>query len=187
MQFRNLAHGLGVLAIAGFGAVGGNAAEPVESKPLFSRWKNPFAETPKTAMPAAELKTASAMGPVVPRPVTGPLSAETFSAVLKEEQAAYTRRLEVCMQLRKVAFESSNDALSLQADELERLAELTYKTRIARIGMKSNFRNNSGAEDLERSVGSAMKSTPLASGVQSPAEIRPATAQLKNQFREVKP
>lgn len=175
-MFRTLACGL----VAGVVAGSGFAAEPAaESKPLLARW-NPFAApAPPTKAPAA--------GPVISRPPVGPLSAETLLSVLREEQDAYTRRLEVCTQLRKVAFQKDNDKLAAQADELERMAEMTYRTRITRLGVKSNLRTNRGADDLERSLGSTMNATPLTIGVQSPADARPATAQLKNNFREVNP
>jgi hypothetical protein len=186
MVIRNWLRCLGVLALAVPTAASGLAAEPAEPKPLITRL-NPFANSTKPAAPEATAKPAANVGPVVQKPMLGPLSSETISSVLRDEQAAYTRRLEVCTQLRKVAFETNNDQLAIQADELERLAEITYKTRVARLGVKQNLRSNAGAEDLERSLGSNMKSTPLTSGVQSPADVRPATAQLKNQFREVKP
>jgi hypothetical protein len=187
-MFRNLARGLGSLAftaaLAGPGFAADPAAAPAESKPLLARL-NPFAQSKPTApAPVAKAPTA---GPVVSKPAAGPLSSETLLSVLREEQDAYTRRLEVCMQLRKVALEKDNDKLLAQADELERMAEITYKTRIARLGVKSNLRTNQGADDLERSLGSTMNSTPLTSGVNSPADARPATAQLKNKFREVQP
>ena len=187
MFIHNWLRRLGVLALAVPTAASGFAAEPSEPKPLITRL-NPFANSAKPSVPATTAKPSAAdVGPVVKKPILGPLSTETISSVLRDEQAAYTRRLEVCTQLRKVAFETNNDQLAIQADELERMAEITYKTRVARLGVKQNLRSNGGAEELERSLGSNMKSTPLTSGVQSPADIRPATAQLKNQFREVKP
>jgi len=185
MFICNWVRRLGVLTLAVPATL--SAAEPAESKPFIARI-NPFATAPKPAVPAVNAKAPPAeTAPLATRPVAGPLTPETLLSVLREEQEAYTRRLEVCSQVRKVAFETSNDRLAVQADEMERLAEITYKTRIARLGVKSNLRTNAGAEDLERSLGSNMKSTPLTSGVQSPADVRPATAQLKNQFREVKP
>lgn len=188
-MFRTLARGLGSLALYGAVAGPGFAAEPSEPKPLIARL-NPFAPSDKPTAPATVAKAPSNV-PVVSRPATGPLSAETLLSVLREEQDAYTRRLEVCTQLRKVALDMADEKrsaqLAAQADELERMAEITYKTRVTRLGVKSNLRSNQGATDLERSIGSTMNATPLTSGVDSPADARPATAQLKNNFREVKP
>jgi len=183
-MFRNSARRLCALVI--LAAVAGSvfAAEPVESKSLAARL-NPFSGSSKPSLSPAPASPV----PAKPSPntqISGPLSPETLNEALREEQAAYTRRLAVCLQLRKVAYEKNDDALAAQADELERLAEITYKSRFARFGGKSNLRTNQGADDLDRTLGSTMTATPGSMGVRSPADARPTVAQLKN-FREVKP
>ena len=53
-------------------------------------------------------------------------------------RAARTRRMDVCLALRKVADKRSDDALFAQADELERQATMVRDQRLARLGVKSS-------------------------------------------------
>ncbi len=149
------------------------ADPPAESRSVMSRL-NPFGDTGKPA-PA----------PVRPLPAVGPLAPDVMIAALQAEQDAYARRLDVCTELRRVAAGTKDDKLGLKADELERLAEVTYNQRIAKLGVKSQHRGTPGLDKLDGELGTGVAVNPLKTGVKSPADARPATAQA-SKFREVK-
>ena len=149
------------------------ADPPAEPRSMMSRL-NPFGETVKPA-PA----------PGRPLPALGPLAPEAMIAALQAEQDAYARRLDVCTELRRVAADTKDDKLGLKADELERLAEATYNQRIAKLGVKSQHRGAPGLDKLDSELGTGVALNPLKTGVKSPADARPATAQA-GKFREVK-
>jgi hypothetical protein len=118
----------------------------------------------------------------------GPLSAEAKNEALAKEREAYFRRTQVCLQLRKIAMETGDEALLQHADKLDTLALQTYKTRISRFGVKTPA-DIAPLEDLDRKLGTGIAATPLTSGIRVPSEAqpaRPATAQIRN-FREVAP
>ena len=106
------------------------AEKPAESRLLLSRM-NPFGSS-TTGKPAP--------APGRPAPAVGPLAPDVMIASLQAEQDAYARRLDVCTELRRVAVATKDDKLGMKADELERLAEQTYNTRIAKLGVKSQHR-----------------------------------------------
>ncbi len=149
--------------------------KPAESRSLASRL-NPFgsAETGKPA-PA----------PGRPAPAVGPLAPDAMIQALHAEQDAYARRLDICTELRRVAVSTKDDKLGMKADELERLAEVTYNQRIAKLGVKSQHRSTPGYDKLDGQLGTGVAVNPLNTGVRTPADTRPATAQLQK-YREVK-
>jgi len=150
-------------------------AKSPESRSLVSRL-NPFGGT-DAGKPAP--------APGRPAPSVGPLAPDVMIGALQAEQDAYARRLDVCTELRRVAVSTKDDKLGMKADELERLAEQTYNLRIAKLGVKSQHRS-APADKLDSELGTGVAVNPLNTGVRTPADARPATAQVR-QYREVKP
>ena len=151
-------------------------AKPTESRSMMSRL-NPFGG-PDTGKPAP--------APGRPAPSVGPLAPDVMIGALQAEQDAYARRLDVCTELRRVAVSTKDDKLGMKADELERLAEQTYNLRIAKLGVKSQHRAAPGIDKLDGELGTGVAVNPLNTSIRSPADARPATAQVR-QYREVKP
>lgn len=175
---RFLARGLAAVAIgaaAGSLAPAADPPTPVESRTLLTRL-NPFAADP----PAAP-------GPRLRSPV-GPLSPEAMLAALDAEKDAYTRRLEVCHRLKEIALQSNNDQLEAKANELEKQAFATYRTRVSRLGMKTGGpvpATPAALDSLDRTLGTGVAVTPLTAGKPA-ADAKPATARA-NTFKEVRP
>jgi len=151
------------------------AANPAESRSLVSRL-NPFAG-PEVGKPAPM--------PGRPAMAIGPLAPDAMIEALRAEQEAYARRLDICTELRRVAVGTRDDKLGVKADELERLAEETYNQRIAKLGVKSQHRAKPSLDKLDSELGAGVAVNPLGTGVRTPADTRPATAQARN-FREVR-
>ena len=157
-------------------AAGADSAQAVEPRPLFSR------------PPAA----AEAPRPALTR------SPEAMTEAIRAERDAFTRRLDVCTQLRRIAADTNDERLAQRALDLEQIAEDTYRQRIARLGVKSDLRTlpagmstpaNIGAAStstaaLDRTLGSGTAVTPLTVAPPKPATPATATAQSR-QFREV--
>ncbi len=125
-----------------------------------------------------------------PKPIVVGFSAETMVQALKAEREAYMRRLDICTQLRKVALDTQDDRLSVRALELEQIAEETYRERIARMGVKQEFRTASRPVEstLERTLGSGASVTPLTVAPPKPASAaapETAFAPKRLSFREV--
>jgi hypothetical protein len=78
---------------------------------------------------------AGATVPQRPPTITAPLPPEVVRDALRAEQDAYLRRLSVCTELRRVAAEKGDDALSRQADELERQVTALYHARVNGLGV----------------------------------------------------
>lgn len=150
--------------------------KPAESRSLASRL-NPFGGT-DTGKPAP--------APGRPRAMVGPLSPDVMIQALQAEQDAFARRLDICTELRRVAVGTKDEKLGVKADELERLAEQTYNQRIAKLGVKSQHRSTPGIDKLDSELGAGVAVNPLKTGARTPADTKPATAQVR-QFREVKP
>jgi hypothetical protein len=77
-------------------------------------------------------------GPTVrsgPAIVTAPLKPEVVAEAFRAEQAAWNRRMEVCLELKRVAAERGDETLARQADDLERQATDLFNARTAGFGM----------------------------------------------------
>jgi hypothetical protein len=72
--------------------------------------------------------------PVITAPLTGAALAEAVEA----EKQAWTRRMQVCTELRTVAMARKDDALLRQIDELERQASIMYNQRTTALGVKQH-------------------------------------------------
>ncbi|HUR54692.1 MAG TPA: hypothetical protein VMZ71_11210 [Gemmataceae bacterium] len=166
--------GLAVVGI-GLGAPPAVAADPPAAKPpeptVFGKM---FGKKP--AGPAVR------SGPVV----TAPHAPEVLADALRAEQEAYLRRLSVCGELRRVAGETNDDALTRQAEELERQAASVYNQRVAALGVpkvKAPMPQPSGLATLTPKA-AADKLTAPANPV---ADTGVRTAEAREIIREVKP
>jgi hypothetical protein len=120
-----------MLGLAAALAAGGQAAAgppkpepPPEPGTLAGKLFGP--KPPKRAGPTERT------GPVT---VTAPLKPEVLADAWKAERDAQLRRLSVCTELRRVAFERGDEALARQADELERQVTALYNARVAGLGI----------------------------------------------------
>lgn len=134
---------------------------PSESKPWYARLVGSDSKKP-------EEKTFGNTG-ARPGVVYGPMDPAALTEALKAEQAAYQRRLDVCLKLRQIAVRTNDDKLTEQADELERQATALYHARTAKLGVKAALRT---APDADVRPAAAVTVAPPA----------PAKA---DQFREV--
>ena len=90
--------------------------------------------------PLAALVACSVAVADTPAARVAPLSPEAMVAAMHAERDAYSRRLDVCTQLRRVALETNDAKLEAEALQLEQMAETTYKQRVAKLGVKSDPR-----------------------------------------------
>ena len=128
-MLRSAAWGLAALAVA----APAFAADPPADKPPEKSWLGRLVggTDPKPAGPPTFADT-----PARPPTPVGPLDPTVLADALKDEQAAWVRRLDVCLRLRELAAETNDEALSQQAEELERRATELYHARTARLGVK---------------------------------------------------
>jgi hypothetical protein len=119
---------LGLAAALAAGGGPAAAAEPPSPPPgpgtLAGKLFGP--KPPKRPGPAERT------GPVT---VTAPLKPEVLADAWKAERDAQLRRLSVCTELRRVAFERGDEALARQVDELERQVVAVYNARVAGLGV----------------------------------------------------
>ena len=140
--------------------------------------------------------TTSQKGPsVVPPAPPAPLDPKILADALWAEQEAWSRRVSVCSELRRIGEESQNDLLVREADVLERKATELYNQRVAALGVpkvKAPMPEPSApAVALDRRLGTGVAVNPLTAPAAptpldpgaSTAEARPADPGV----REVKP
>ncbi|MCE9564742.1 MAG: hypothetical protein K8U57_22135 [Planctomycetes bacterium] len=139
---------------------------------------------PKTAKPAGP---SAASDPQRPVTITAPLPQEVLIDALRAERDAWQRRVSVCEELRRIAFDKGDDALSRQADELERQATALYNLRVAGLGVtrvkaplpeSAGFASEALSSDSQTAAAKARK---LA------APPTPVSGTTTAQVREVKP
>lgn len=141
---------------------------------------------PLAVLVACSVAAVAADPPPRPAPRVAPLSPEAMVEAMQAERDAYSRRLDICTQLRRIAGETNDAKLDAEALQLEQMAETTYKQRVAKLGVKSDTRTPiAPLESIDRTLGSGAAVNPLMAGRPTTA-AGPATAQ-RNQFREVKP
>ena len=130
------------------------------------------------------------VGPVArgsqPTTVTAPLSSDVVFSALRAEQEAWERRMSVCLKLRQVALDASDDSLMRQADELERQATSLYNARAAALGVaKTKPIAMESSEELK--VAARKLTAPAAPSEVDPA-VRTAEARTpRDVIREVRP
>lgn len=108
---------------------------------------------------------------------------------MQAERDAYTRRLDICTQLRRVAAETNDTKLEADALQLEQMAEMTYKQRVAKLGIKTDPRSPlARLEAIDRALGTGPAGTlpgTLPAALPTPKPT-PTTAPSRT-FREVNP
>jgi hypothetical protein len=184
---RYRAWGIAALAAAAWGAAAQATDPPRATRPgqsttvydkLFGK------DRAKAAAPADAAKTAADAAKAAP----AGLSPDAVAGALRDEQAAWERRMAVCLKLREVAVERSDDALLRQADDLERQATSLYHARTAALGLPKGR----PAEALDRELGTGIAVTPLTAPA-PPTPAAPATAAARptapagGDEREVRP
>lgn len=104
-----------------------------DTRPLYKR----MFSAPKPAQPGPVVRNGAVAAPPGQPPISQPLSPDAMSAALQAEQAAYLRRLDVCVKLQQIALDSSDETLYGQALELQRRADELYKQRSAALGARN--------------------------------------------------
>ncbi|MFM8273507.1 MAG: hypothetical protein ACKODX_14435, partial [Gemmata sp.] len=109
------------------------AAETVaaDARPWY---KKLFVSAPKPVGPVAR------SGPVTAAPRPAPLAPDVVQSMVQAEADALLRRMTVCTELRRVAFDKNDDALMRQVDELERQAKAVYEARVAALGISKTVK-----------------------------------------------
>jgi hypothetical protein len=157
------------------------AADMPEQTTLMKKLFGPKA--PKPAGPSAT------DGPPRPTTITAPLPPEVLADALRAERDAWQRRVSVCEELRKIAFDKADDALSRQADELERQATALYNLRVAGLGVPRTKAPLPGASALAAAALTPDSETATAKArkLAAPSSPVPGTTTAQAQVREVKP
>ena len=149
----------------------------------FRAWGPVSALAALCAVPALADKPPTRPGLPAPGGVArvAPLSPEAMVEAMQAEREAYTRRLDICTQLRRVAAETNDAKLEADALQLEQMAEMTYKQRVAKLGVRSDPRSPTAQlEAIDRALGTGSAGTPPA------AKPGPTSAPSRT-FREVNP
>lgn len=128
-RFR--AWGVAAALAAGAGAPALAADAPAtDTRPWY---KKMFVSAPKPAGPVP--RSGPVTGAARPAVRSAPLSPDVVRAAVQAEADALLRRMNVCLELRQVAFDTNDDALRKQVDELEQHAKALYETRVAALGV----------------------------------------------------
>lgn len=107
-----------------------------DTRPWYKRMF--FASKPAQAGPV--VRNGAVAAPPGQAPMSRPLSPDALQSALQAEQAAYNRRLLVCVQLRQIADERNDLGLLREVDELERQAKATYERRVTALGVPRTAR-----------------------------------------------
>jgi hypothetical protein len=135
--------------------------------------------TPKPPKP-----TLGPSAQTAPLTITAPLTPAVLSKCLQAEQDAYLRRISVCDALRLLADEKGDQALTRQADELERQAKSLYEARVAALGIpKTRVPLNEPATAMRLEE----PATPQAAANRLIAPSSPLPSASTAEIREVKP
>lgn len=73
-----------------------------------------------------------------PPVIIAPPPAEVVAEAIRAEMDAFARRMDACTRLRQIALETNNDALMNEVEEIERQADILYKARVGRLGIKGS-------------------------------------------------
>src|SRR5262245_50282267 len=90
-------------------AVAGAADSPTttDSRPLYKR----MFSAPKPAPVGPVVRNGAVAAPPGQLPSSQALSPDAISAALQAEQAAYLRRMDVCVKLQQIALDTNDEAL----------------------------------------------------------------------------
>lgn len=120
------------LAVTVGAATSARAAEPTVGTDTRPWYKRMFFSPPKPVGPVVR------SGPVAGAPGRAPsgvLAPEVVADAVKAEYGAWERRMSVCNELRKVAYDKNDEALVRQVEELERQVNATYQQRVSALGV----------------------------------------------------
>ncbi|HEY3789285.1 MAG TPA: hypothetical protein VGL71_10535 [Urbifossiella sp.] len=181
-RFR--AWGLAAAVAVGWGTSAVGADDP--SRPPSTVFKKLFGPSKPKDGPVARAST-----PRSPATVVMPLPPEVVAAALDAEQKAWERRISVCDKLRQIAYETNDESLLRQVDDLERQAASLYSARAAALGVprvKSEATETADRKPSEPLKVTAKKLTaPAAPAAIDPA-VRTADARTPTDvIREVQP
>ena len=163
------------------------AADPPPPNTLANKLFGP--KKPKPAGPTVGSAPVAAMKPPA---ASATLAPDTLAAAVQAEQEAWSRRMDVILNLRKVAFDTNNDALGKQADDLERQATALYNARVAALGAPK-VKAPLPEAALDRQLGTGVAVNPLtvlpaaAPATGTAALKAPAAPVPSDTIREVKP
>lgn len=102
-----------------------------------SAWSAPPAQPPSRSWFSRMLGKTEPPEPAKPV-VTAPLTGAALAEAVEAEKQAWTRRMQVCTELRTVAMARKDDTLLRQIDELERQASIMYNQRTTALGVKQH-------------------------------------------------
>jgi hypothetical protein len=139
---RSRLWGLGLALLLGWGAATARAGDDADAQdakqaaPAVSDtgqrvWSSHLLHhtTPRPPRKPPKKKNAPAADKPAPKPTVPP--EDEPAAVRAREEAAYLRRLEVCLKLKEIAEEKGDPALARMADDLDARAKAVYFQRIA--------------------------------------------------------
>jgi hypothetical protein len=133
-----------------------------------------------TPRPPKPLGPSAQTAPVT---VTAPLTRAVLTQAIQAETDAYSRRVGVCLELRRVAEEKGDPTLSRQADELERQAGAVYNARVAALGLP---KVKAPASESTRLMPLEEPSTPQVAANRLIAPVAPVPAETTAEIHEVK-
>ncbi|MBM3979928.1 MAG: hypothetical protein FJ304_06525 [Planctomycetes bacterium] len=124
----------GVAAALALGASAVSGAEPTTGTDARPWYKRMFSSGPAPVQVGPTVRTGA--GTAVPtRAPTTTLTPEIVADAVKAEYVAWERRMSVCNELRRVAYEKNDEALVRQVEELERQVNATYQQRVSALGV----------------------------------------------------
>jgi hypothetical protein len=177
----------------GAGAPAFAADEPGATTDTRPWYKRMFSATKPPAPAEPGPRTGVTVAPPGQAPLGQPLSPDAVSAALEAEQAAYLRRLNVCVELRKAAEARGDEPLMRQVDELERQAEAVYKKRVTALGVSKSLRaplpqpGAGFAASLDLAPEKPVDPKAAAARLVAPAAPVPVSGTATAQVREVNP
>ncbi len=150
---------VGLVALVAGGCLTAYAAEPIPSEKLETKpWYSRLMGDPK---PKPDADKTFAATP--PRPTVAlTLDPAVLTDALRAEQEAWDRRMEVCRRLREVASPGDSEAITKQANDLEKQATALYHQRVARLGVKGPMRGPVDSIDRVLGSGAALDPTQIA-------------------------
>ena len=173
-----------LVALVAGGCLTAYAVEPIpseklETKPWYSRLMWDSKPKPK---PDADKTFATTPS----RPAVAlTLDPAVLTDALRAEQEAWDRRMEVCRKLREVASPNDSEAITKQANDLEKQATALYHQRVARLGVKGPLRTP--VDSIDRMLGSGAALDPTQIAAPKPT-VTDKTATAQNRaFKVVNP
>jgi hypothetical protein len=123
---------------------------------------------------AKNTKNVQKTGEIQPRPVAAGASGSVESAIVEQQrrQNALIRRMEVCDRLRIIANQTGNEALMMQANELEERANAIYRQQTASLPLPAQTPLSILADENHVAPGLPGEQSPASRGQYSQFEPR---------------